>query len=113
MPHKQIVGRKIETEYGQMAKEHLGTVSIMHSSGMVETDKGFKYPNVSAKIGDVMYQEGHNIYFMDKKEWQELNEPKTRAKRRKKADDEKQQNDDEIEESDDEIEEKGDEDDGE
>lgn len=97
-----------------MAKEHLGTVSIIHSSGMVETDKGFKYPNVSAKIGDVMYQEGHNIYFMDKKEWQELNKPKTRAKkRRKKADEEEAQSDDEIEESDDEIEEKGDEDDGE
>lgn len=67
---------------GVKAKKHLGTVEQIHSSGMVETDKGYKYPNVSAKIGDVMYEENHNVYFMDKKEWQD--EPKRRTRKSKK-----------------------------
>lgn len=71
-----------------MAKKHLGTVEQIHSSGMVETDKGYKYPNVSAKIGDVMYEENHNVYFMDKKEWQD--EPKRRRRSKKEEETEEE-----------------------
>ena len=34
--------------------ENRGTITKIYSSGIVESDKGFKYPYNKAKIGDVM-----------------------------------------------------------
>jgi len=37
-----------------MSVKNLGTVVKIYSSGMVETDKGAKFPYARANIGDVM-----------------------------------------------------------
>ena len=46
--------------------KHLGSVVHIHSSGIVETDKGNKYPYSRAKIGDVMFKEGMSVRIVSK-----------------------------------------------
>lgn len=59
----------------------LGSVIQIYSSGMVETDKGFKYPWANAKLGDVMVEDRGCRYFLTKEEYKKLNS-KTPSKRK-------------------------------
>lgn len=52
--------------------KHLGSVVHIHSSGMVETDKGNKYPYSKAKIGDVMIKDGFTTRLVTKEEYKEM-----------------------------------------
>lgn len=67
--------------------KNLGSVTQIYSSGMVETDKGFKYPGANAKLGDVMLEDDGNRHFLSKEEYKERygkTAPKRRTSKAKK-----------------------------
>ena len=72
--------------------KHLGSVVHIHSSGMVESDKGFKFPFSLAKVGDVMIKEGMNVKVVSKeifkKEYAPLLEKKRVIKEKEESSDE-------------------------
>ena len=54
-----------------MKVEHKGSIIKVHSSGMVESDKGFKYPYNKAEIGDIMLDVDGDRMIVTKKEYRE------------------------------------------
>jgi len=54
-----------------MKVEHKGSITKIHSSGMVESDKGFKYPYNKAQIGDIMLDVDGERIIVSKKEYRE------------------------------------------
>ena len=49
-----------------MNVKNLGAITKIHSSGMVESDQGFKYPYSKANIGDVMLDVDGNRMIVSK-----------------------------------------------
>lgn len=49
-----------------MAIKNLGSIVKKHSSGMVESDKGRRFPYIKANIGDFMIEEDGNIKIVSK-----------------------------------------------
>lgn len=55
-----------------MRIRHLGTITKIHSSGMVETDKGAKFPYSRANVGDVMVELDGSRTIITKEAYREL-----------------------------------------
>lgn len=49
--------------------ENKGVVSKIHSSGMVESDKGYKFPFSRANIGDIMIDVNGDRMIVTKEEY--------------------------------------------
>jgi len=53
--------------------KNLGKVVKRHTSGMMETDKGFKYPaSATVETGHYLVQEGSTKVFIDESEFKKL-----------------------------------------
>lgn len=58
-----------------------GVVMKIHSSGMVESDQGYKYPYNRANIGDMMIDIDGERAIVSKEEYKEKYTKTTRAKK--------------------------------
>lgn len=65
--------------------EYLGKVKKIHTSGMVETDKGHRYPYTGVQVGHVMAKVDGERKFFEENEWKELNKGKTKPPRKKRT----------------------------
>lgn len=74
-----------------MSVKHLGTIAKIYSSGMVETDKGAKFPYSRANVGDVMVEIEGSRKVITKEAYRELTQkpkaPKQKTEETKEDED--------------------------
>ena len=66
----------------------LGIVAKIYSSGIVETEKGHRYPLAHAQVGDVMIKEGRARRIVSKEEWRAMSQKPRKQKTIEETEDE-------------------------